>query len=55
MIGFFLPLIPLPVVGGSALVAGILGTLGSIGGMSIAEFFVSWAGAKPGRRLEEQL
>jgi hypothetical protein len=41
LIGFFIPLIPLAIgVRGSALAAGILGTLGTIGGMSVAETLI---------------
>jgi hypothetical protein len=49
--GFLVPMIPLPVVGGSALLAGILGTLGTIGGMSVAEYSLNWIGARAGAGL----
>jgi hypothetical protein len=37
LIGFFIPLIPVAALHSSAFAAGILGTLGTIGGMSLAE------------------
>ena len=57
LLGFFVPLIPLPGgVHGSALSAGVLGTLGAIGGMSVAEYSLSRIGARTraGRRPEAQ-
>ncbi len=41
--GFLIPLIPFAGgVRGDALAAGILGTLGMIGGMSAAEYYLAW-------------
>jgi hypothetical protein len=49
LLGFFVPLLPLPGgVHGSALSAGVLGTLGAIGGMSVAEYSLSRIGARTG-------
>ena len=49
--GFFIPLLPLgDGVHGDALAAGILATLGTIGGMSVAEFCISWFQRAPGSR-----
>jgi branched-subunit amino acid ABC-type transport system permease component len=44
LLGFFVPLIPFIDDGirGSAFWAGILGTLGAIGGMSLAEYCLGW-------------
>jgi hypothetical protein len=43
LLGFFIPLVPLAdFVRGSAVSAGILGTLGTIGGMSAAEYCMAW-------------
>jgi len=48
LIGFFIPLIPLADgVRGSALAAGILGTLGTIGGMTAAENLTARLEKKP--------
>jgi fatty acid desaturase len=48
LIGFFTPLIPLADgVRGTALAAGILGTLGTIGGMSAAEALMGRLDRKP--------
>ena len=43
LIGFLIPLIPLADgIHGDALAAGILGTLGTIGAMSIADYCLAW-------------
>ncbi len=43
LVGFLVPMIAYnDSVHGIALVAGILGTLGTIGGMSVAEYFMGW-------------
>jgi len=55
LLGFFVPLIPLPGgVHGSALSAGVLGTLGAIGGMSVAEYSLSRIGPRIGASREQK-